>query len=142
MVYHTHENFGTEKNGEFGNCELFAKNFLANIHRYTKNVFGMCTDCSLLAKFFLTNSFTCMVLTKIFLCTVFILLTVVLECLVYLTHDANPFQECMLQWINVQRSVCVMMIMLVFMKVLLLLSRLLPRLPVRIFLPTLLILWA
>ena len=38
------------------NHELFAKIFLANIHRYTKNVFGICTDCNLFAKFFLANS--------------------------------------------------------------------------------------
>ena len=38
------------------NCELFAKIF-ADIHRYIENVFGICTDCSLFAKFFLTNSF-------------------------------------------------------------------------------------
>ena len=29
------------------NHELFTKIFLANIHRYTKNVFGTCTNCSL-----------------------------------------------------------------------------------------------
>ena len=39
------------------NCELFAKIFLANIYRYTENVFGMCTDCSLIAKFLIANSF-------------------------------------------------------------------------------------
>ena len=43
------------------NRELFAKIFLTNIHRYTENVFGICTDCSLFTKFFLTNSFTCTV---------------------------------------------------------------------------------
>ena len=44
------------------NHELFTKIFLINIHRYTKNVFGICTDCSLLAKFFFANiAFTCMV---------------------------------------------------------------------------------
>ena len=45
----------------------------------------------------------------------------------------------MLQWMymdNVQRSVCVMMILLVLLKVLLLLSQSLPLLLVRIFLPT------
>ena len=30
---------------------------VTNIHRYTKSVFGICTDCNLFAKFFLTNSF-------------------------------------------------------------------------------------
>ena len=35
------------------NCQLFAKIFLTNSHRYTDNVFGICTDCSLFAKFFL-----------------------------------------------------------------------------------------
>ena len=34
------------------NHELFAKIFFANIHRYTENVFGIYTDCSLLAKIF------------------------------------------------------------------------------------------
>ena len=38
------------------NCELFAKIFLASIHRYTKTVFGIWTDCSLFAKFFLTKA--------------------------------------------------------------------------------------
>ena len=35
------------------NRELFAKIYLADIHRYTKIIFGICTDCSL----FITNSF-------------------------------------------------------------------------------------
>ena len=26
------------------NHELFAKNFLTNIHRYNENVFGICTE--------------------------------------------------------------------------------------------------
>ena len=38
------------------NCEPFAK-FFANIHRYTENVYGICTDCCLFANFFLANSF-------------------------------------------------------------------------------------
>ena len=38
------------------NHELFAKIFLAIIHR-TENVFGICTDCSLFIKIFLANSF-------------------------------------------------------------------------------------
>ena len=54
-------NFGREKLVNLVNLELFAKNFLANIHRYTKNVFGICTDFSLFTKFFLTIDFTCMV---------------------------------------------------------------------------------
>ena len=41
------------------NCQPFAKIFLTNVHRYIKNVFGICTDYSLFAKSFLTNSFTC-----------------------------------------------------------------------------------
>ena len=32
---------------KLANRELFAKIFLANIHRYTENVSGICTDCSL-----------------------------------------------------------------------------------------------
>ena len=52
------ENFGREKLANLVNRELaFAKNFLANIHRYTEYVFGICTDFSLYAKFFLANSF-------------------------------------------------------------------------------------
>ena len=34
------------------NGELFAKIFLANIHSYTENVYGICTDCCLYTKFF------------------------------------------------------------------------------------------
>ena len=46
-----------EKVGEFGEYHLFAKNFPCNnIHRYTKNVFGICTDCNLFTKCFLTNT--------------------------------------------------------------------------------------
>ena len=48
------------KIGEFGksnlaNHELFTIIFLTNIHRYTENVFGISTDCSLFAKFFLAG---------------------------------------------------------------------------------------
>ena len=39
------------------NRELIAKVFLANIRRYTENVFGICTDYSLFIKLFLANSF-------------------------------------------------------------------------------------
>ena len=39
------------------NRQLFAENFLTIIYRYIKTVFGICTDCSLFTKFFLTNSF-------------------------------------------------------------------------------------
>ena len=54
------------------NKELFTKIFLANIHRYTENVFGLCTDCSLFAKFFLTDSFFLPVWpTKNFACHIF-----------------------------------------------------------------------
>ena len=54
---HTRENLDIGKLTNLVNYELYDKVFLANIHRYTKNVFGICTDCSLFAKFFLTNSF-------------------------------------------------------------------------------------
>ena len=61
------------------NCELFTKIFLANVHRYTENVFGMCTDSSLFIKIFLANTaFTCIVWfgkifpAKVFLCMVFL----------------------------------------------------------------------
>ena len=40
-----------------GNYGLFGKIFLTKIHKYTENVFGIFTDCSLFTKFFLTNSF-------------------------------------------------------------------------------------
>ena len=40
------------------NHKLFTKMFIVNIHRYTNNVFGICTDdCNLFAKFFLANNF-------------------------------------------------------------------------------------
>ena len=50
------------------NCELFANIFLANlyIHRYTENLFSICTDCNLLAKFFLVNNFYLYDLPKFF----------------------------------------------------------------------------
>ena len=51
FAYRAWENFGG------ANHEPFAKIFLANIHRYTENVLGICTDFSLFTKFFLTNSF-------------------------------------------------------------------------------------
>ena len=51
-LYHAWEVFGREIIGKFG-----VKFFLTNIHRYIENVFGICTDCSLFAKLFLTNSF-------------------------------------------------------------------------------------
>ena len=44
------------------NHELFAKIFLTSIHRYTKNVLGNNTDCSLFAKIFLLLTW----FTKIF----------------------------------------------------------------------------
>ena len=43
------------------NREPFAKIFLANINRYTENAYGICIDCSLFAKFFLTKYFPYMV---------------------------------------------------------------------------------
>ena len=59
------------------NCELFIIIFLTNIHRYTKNVYGICTGGSLFTKLFLTNSFYLYIYgfsknfpAKIFLCTV------------------------------------------------------------------------
>ena len=42
---------------KLANCELFAKIFITNIHRYTENVFDICTNCSLFVKFFLAKSF-------------------------------------------------------------------------------------
>ena len=83
IQYRTRENFGRGKIDEFGESQatVFAKIFLANIHRYTENVFGISTDftCSLFAKFFLANSFYLygspkFFPTKIFLCTVFSLI--------------------------------------------------------------------
>ena len=57
VTYHTQEIFGGEKLANLVDSELFAKIFLTNIHRYTENVFGICTDCSLFTKVFLANSF-------------------------------------------------------------------------------------
>ena len=42
---------------KLANCEPSAKIFLANIHRYMENVYGICTDHCLSAKFFFANSF-------------------------------------------------------------------------------------
>ena len=53
-AYHTWENFGR---ANLVNCEPFAKIFHAIIHRYTENVYGICTGCFLFPKFFLANSF-------------------------------------------------------------------------------------
>ena len=36
--------------GKLASHELFIKIFIANIHRYTENVFGICTDFKLFAK--------------------------------------------------------------------------------------------
>ena len=44
-----------EKLAKLAKSELFAKIFLTNIHSYTKNVFGICTDCSL--RIFEANDF-------------------------------------------------------------------------------------
>ena len=57
------ENFDKGKIGKFGES---CQNFLANIHRYTKHVFGIpvCTDFSLFTKFFLAIAFTCIVHQK------------------------------------------------------------------------------
>ena len=51
------DKFGGEKMTNLVNWELFAKIFLANIHKYTENVRGICPDCSLFAKFFRANNF-------------------------------------------------------------------------------------
>ena len=51
------KNLAGEKLVNLVNHELFAKIFLVNIHRYTENVLGICTDCRLFAKIFLANSF-------------------------------------------------------------------------------------
>ena len=59
IVYHTLENFGGGKLANLVNHELFAKNFLTNIHRCTNNVFGI---CSLFP--FLAITFTFMVCQK------------------------------------------------------------------------------
>ena len=44
-----------------GKLWVISQNFLTNIHRYTENVFGLCTDCSSLAKFLSPVAFTFMV---------------------------------------------------------------------------------
>ena len=58
------------------NRELFAKIFLAIIHRYMEKVYGI-SYCCLFAKFFLANSFNLHGLpefspTKYFMCTVYL----------------------------------------------------------------------
>ena len=53
----TRENIGRGKLANLVNFELFVKMFFTNIHRYTENVFDICTDCSLFNIFFLANSF-------------------------------------------------------------------------------------
>ena len=53
------------------NREPFAKLFLANIHRYTENVFGICTDFSWFVKFFLANSFYLFGSPKFLPCQIF-----------------------------------------------------------------------
>ena len=45
-----------EKLANFENLALFAKIFIAIIHRYTENVFSICTNCNLFANFFLANT--------------------------------------------------------------------------------------
>ena len=56
--YCTRENLVGEK---LANREPFAKIFLANIHRHTESIYGICTDCCLFAKFSSPIAFTCMV---------------------------------------------------------------------------------
>ena len=46
---HKGENFGVRKLADLANCELDAEIFLANIHKYNKKVFDICTDFSLFA---------------------------------------------------------------------------------------------
>ena len=65
------EKFRHGKIGEFGKSRAFHKIFLANIHRYIKSVFGICTDFSLLAKVFLASSFYLYGLPKLFPVKVF-----------------------------------------------------------------------
>ena len=59
MVRHVWLTMVGEKLANLANHELFAKIFLANIHRCTENVYGIiiCFDFSLFTKLFLTNSF-------------------------------------------------------------------------------------
>ena len=54
ILYDIIDIFGGDK---LVNYKPLAKIFLANIYRYTENVFGLCTDFSLIANFFLANSF-------------------------------------------------------------------------------------
>ena len=44
QLYRTWKNFGGKKLASLANRELFAKIFLASVHKYTKNVFSICTD--------------------------------------------------------------------------------------------------
>ena len=74
------------------NREVFVKIFLTNIHRYTENVFGICTDCSLFTNFFSPIAFTCMVHqnfspAKYFPCTVlYMLVNALIKLMAYLRH--------------------------------------------------------
>ena len=43
LDYRTQEIFGGRKIGKFTESWAIHQNFLANIHRYTENVFGICS---------------------------------------------------------------------------------------------------
>ena len=50
-IYRTQQILVGGKLVNLANRELSIKIFLANIHRYTENVYGICTDCCLFTKF-------------------------------------------------------------------------------------------
>ena len=56
-VYRTQENFGGGKYWWIRWIMSYSPKFSLPTFGYTENVFGICTDCSLFAKFFLANSF-------------------------------------------------------------------------------------
>ena len=88
------------------NPELFAKIFLAIIHRYTENVFGMCTHCNLFA-----NSspipLTCMVhqnfsLSKFFRVRCLYLYLILLKVLAFYLSTSPKTMPCTCTWSNVK----------------------------------------
>ena len=76
--YHTWKKLDEGKIGKFGKSWAIWKKFPHQYSQIHQNVFGVCTDFSLFAKFFLANSFYLYGLPKIspakvFACTVYLL---------------------------------------------------------------------
>ena len=87
-----------EKMVNLENCELaICQNFLANIHRYTKNVFGICTDCSLIVNIYLANTFYLYSLPNIFLYDSWLHLDIYAASYSY-DKSIGKLDECMALW--------------------------------------------